>query len=82
MTVAPLGAVGRLEHALSNFEDEQEAYRNRLAHARRRLAAYGARGETFAFEAELALKLAEVAEIDTALAADTAGSADARPMAA
>ena len=57
MTVTPLGAVARLEHALSNFEGEQEAYRHRLNDARKRLATYGARvGEAFAFDAELDLK--------------------------
>lgn len=69
MTVTPLGAVARLEHALSNFESEQGAYRNRLNDARRRLATYGARvGETFAFEAELDLKHDELAAIETELA--------------
>ena len=69
MTVTPLGAVARLEHALSNFEGEQGAYRNRLNDARRRLVTYGARvGETFAFEAELDLKHDELAAIETELA--------------
>ncbi len=69
MTVTPLGAVARLEHALSNFESEQGAYRNRLNDARRRLATYGARvGETFAFEAELDLKHDELAAIEAELA--------------
>ena len=35
MTVTPLGAIARLEHALSNFEGEQENYRHRLADARK-----------------------------------------------
>ncbi|MBR1075013.1 DEAD/DEAH box helicase family protein [Bradyrhizobium viridifuturi] len=71
MTVTPLGAVARLEHALSNFESEQEAYRNRLSDARRRRATYSARvGEPFAFEAELDLKHAELAAIEAALATD------------
>jgi hypothetical protein len=70
MTVTPLGAIARLEHALSNFEGEQENYRRRLAEARRRLATYGARiGETFAFDAELALKRGELATIEADLAA-------------
>ncbi|MBR1208055.1 MULTISPECIES: helicase-related protein [unclassified Bradyrhizobium] len=69
MTVTPLGAVVRLEHALSNLEGEQEAYRNRLTDARRRLATYGARvGEAFAFEAELDLKHDELAAIEAELA--------------
>ena len=69
MTVTPLGAVARLEHALSNFEGEQEAYRNRLTDARRRLVTYGARvGEAFSFEAELGLKHDELAAIEAELA--------------
>ena len=82
MTVTPLGAIARLEHALSNLEGEQEAYRHRLADARKRLDTYGARvGEAFAFDAELGLKRAELAEIEVDLAnggdsADTTGLAD------
>ena len=82
VTVTPLGAIARLEHALSNLEGEQEAYRHRLADARKRLDTYGARvGEAFAFDAELGLKRAELAEIEVDLAnggdsADTAGLAD------
>ena len=82
VTVTPLGAIARLEHALSNLEGEQEAYRHRLADARKRLATYGARvGEAFAFAAELGLKRAELAEIEVDLAnggdsADTDGLAD------
>ncbi len=55
MTVTPLGAVARLEHALDEFRGEQERYRQRLADARRRLASYQSRrrGE-FAFADELA----------------------------
>ena len=82
VTVTPLGAIARLEHALSNFKGEQEAYRHRLADARKRLDTYGARvGEAFAFDAELGLKRAELAKIEVDLAnggdsADTAGLAD------
>ena len=43
MTVTPLDAIARLEHALSHFEGEQENYRHRLAEARKRLATYDAR---------------------------------------
>jgi hypothetical protein len=82
MTVTPLGAIARLEHALTNFDGEQENYRRRLAEAERRLASYHGRvGEAFAFAAELDLKRAELAEIEVDLAndgdrADTAGLAD------
>ena len=57
MTVTPLGAISRLEHALSNFENERQDYRRRLIEGEKRLAAYQPRlGETFAFEGELELK--------------------------
>lgn len=45
MTVTPLGAVARLEHALEDFEGERERYRQRLDDSRRRLASYQSRGE-------------------------------------
>jgi hypothetical protein len=83
MTVTPLGAIARLEHALSNFEGEQENYRHRLMDARKRLATYGARvGEAFAFDAELELKRGELATIETVLAASgEAGDAQRRKAA-
>ncbi len=43
VTVTPLGAISRLEHALDDFEGERERYRQRLADARRRLASYQSR---------------------------------------
>jgi hypothetical protein len=61
MTVTPLGAVARLEHALSNFEGERETYRHRLtmlASASRPTARASTR---LAFDAELALKRRELA---------------------
>jgi hypothetical protein len=83
MTVTPLGAIARLEHALSNFEGEQESYRHRLVDARKRLATYGARiGETFVFDAELALKRGELATIEADLAASgKTGEAQSRKAA-
>ena len=81
MTVTPLGAVARLEHALTNFENEQENHRRRLAEAERRLASYRGRvGEAFAFAAELDLKRAELAEIEVDLAND-GNSADTAELA-
>jgi N12 class adenine-specific DNA methylase/adenine-specific DNA methylase len=72
VTVTPLGAIARLEHALSNFEDEQDNYRRRLEDARRRVASYQPRiGETFAFEAELELKRQQLADLEADLAAST-----------
>lgn len=70
MTVTPLGAVARLEHPLTNFDGEQENHRRRLAEAERRLASYRGRvGEAFAFAAELDLKRAQLAGVETDLAA-------------
>jgi hypothetical protein len=81
VTVTPLGAVARLEHALTNFDGEQENYRRRLFDAERRLASYRARvGEAFAFGAELDLKRAELAEIEVDLAND-GNSADTAELA-
>ena len=69
VTTTPLGAVSRLEHALSGFEDEQVRYRQRLADAERRLASYRARqGEAFAFAGELEDKRRQLAEIEADLA--------------
>jgi hypothetical protein len=74
VTVTPLGAIARLEHALSNFDGEREAFRHRLADARKRLATYGARvGEEFALDAELGLKRAELAALEAELAATSEG---------
>ena len=74
MTVTPLGAIARLEHALDEFEVEQERYRQRLADARRRLVSYQSRGEgEFAFADELAAKRRQLTEIERALAADVDG---------
>nr|WP_172690958.1 lactate dehydrogenase [Agrobacterium radiobacter]ASK49310.1 transposase [Agrobacterium radiobacter] len=72
VTVTPLGAVSRLEHALDDFDGERERYRQRLGDARRRLASYQSRGEgsEFAFAGELAEKHRQLAEVETALAAD------------
>ena len=81
VSVTPLGAVARLEHALTNFDGEQENYRRRLFDAERRLASYRARvGEAFAFGAELDLKRAELAEIEVDLAND-GNSADTAELA-
>ena len=74
VTVTSLGAIARLEHALSNFDGERDAYRHRLADARKRLATYGARaGEAFPFEAELGLKRTELAALEAERAATSEG---------
>lgn len=82
VTTTPIGAIARLEHALADFEGEQENYRRRLDAAHKRLASYRPRvGEAFAFEAELAMKLEQLADVDKALAADSedAGNSNGRP---
>lgn len=72
MTVTPLGAVARLEHALDGFDGECERYRQRLDDARRRLASYRSRqGGEFAFSRELAEKRRQLGEIERALASDS-----------
>nr|WP_278116304.1 DEAD/DEAH box helicase family protein [Mesorhizobium sp. WSM4875]WIE94734.1 DEAD/DEAH box helicase family protein [Mesorhizobium sp. WSM4875] len=76
VTVTPLGAVLRLEHAIGDFEGEQERYRQRLADAHRRLASYQSRGEgEFAFAGDLAEKRRQLAEIEKSLAKDVEGVA-------
>jgi hypothetical protein len=75
VTVTPLGAISRLEHALDDFEGERERYRQRLADAHRRLASYRSREDgEFAFAGELAEKRRQLAEVEKALASDVEGS--------
>ncbi len=70
VTVTPLGAISRLEHALGGFEEERERYRLRLEESHRRLASYRSReGGSFAFAGELAEKRRQLREVDEALAA-------------
>jgi N12 class adenine-specific DNA methylase/adenine-specific DNA methylase len=72
VTVTPLGAVARLEHALDDFEGERERYRQCLADARRRLASYESHGGgDFAFADELSEKRRQLAEVERALAEDS-----------
>ncbi|RTM08363.1 MAG: lactate dehydrogenase [Hyphomicrobiales bacterium] len=77
ITVTPLGAIARLEHALDDFAGERERYRQRLADARRRLASYQSRdaGE-FTFAGELAEKRRQLAEVEDALARDVEGGGE------
>jgi hypothetical protein len=57
VTVRPLGAIFRLEHARDGFEEDRERYRQRLAEYQRRLSSYQSRqAGTFAFADELAEK--------------------------
>jgi hypothetical protein len=83
VTVTPLGAVARLEHALEGFEGDRERYRQRLNDARRRLVSYQSRGEgEFAYAEALAEKHRQLAEIERALALDIDGSAAGEALAA
>jgi N12 class adenine-specific DNA methylase/adenine-specific DNA methylase len=77
VTVTPLGAVSRLEHALDDFEGERERYRQRLADARRRLASYQTRNDDgeFAFAGELAEKRRQLSKVEAALANDVDSAA-------
>ncbi|MCZ7497444.1 DEAD/DEAH box helicase family protein (plasmid) [Aminobacter sp. SR38] len=71
VTVTPLGAISRLEHALDGFEEERERYRQRLAEYQRRLSSYQSRqGGAFAFADELAEKRKALREVEEALAGD------------
>jgi N12 class adenine-specific DNA methylase/adenine-specific DNA methylase len=83
VTVTPLGAISRLEHALDDFEGERERFRQRLSDAQRRLAAYQPReGGDFAFANELADKRRQLAAVEKALASDIEGAGKATAIAA
>ncbi|MGO7028542.1 DEAD/DEAH box helicase family protein [Rhizobium johnstonii] len=71
ITVTPLGAVSRLEHALSGFDEEQHQYRRRLEDAERRLVSYRSRdGGAFAFADDLKEKRLKLRAIEAQLSAD------------
>ncbi|WP_315927492.1 DEAD/DEAH box helicase family protein [Mesorhizobium sp. SP-1A] len=71
VTVTPLGAVSRVEHALGDFEGERLRHRRRLEEARRRLASYRSHeAGTFSFADELAEKRQQLREVGEALAAE------------
>ncbi|WP_342587480.1 helicase-related protein, partial [Pararhizobium antarcticum] len=71
VTVTPLGAISRLEHAISGFADEQHQYRQRLDHAHRRLASYRSRESgSFAFSDELAEKRQTLIDLEKSMSAD------------
>lgn len=83
VTTTPLGAVSRIEHAVSGFDDERERYRQRLTDAERRLASYRSRqGGEFAFSDELIGKRSQLAEIEKSLATDIDGLSDPAKIAA
>ena len=71
ITVTPLGAISRLEHALEGFDDEQRQYRRRVKEAERRLVSYRSRdGGAFAFADDLKEKRLTLRAIEANLAAD------------
>ena len=83
MTITPLGAVSRVENALSNFEGERAGYRGSLCDAERRLASYRSRvGDLFAFSAELKMKREQLADVEKSLASASEGSAEGQALAA
>lgn len=74
VTTTPLGAISRLEHAITGFEEERVRYRQRLADAERGLGSYcSPQGGEFAFSDELVEKRRQLAEIEAALAKDVVG---------
>ncbi len=78
ITVTPLAAISRLEHALDGFEHERRQYRIRAEDARRRLASFSSRdGSVFAFADELAEKKRRLQEIERLLASDMDADASA-----
>jgi len=65
-----LGLISRLEYNLSRFEVELTEEKRTIANLQSRLPAYRERlNETFPYEADLAAKRTELAEIDASLAA-------------
>ncbi|MGV2113750.1 DEAD/DEAH box helicase family protein [Agrobacterium salinitolerans] len=83
VTVTPLGAISRLEHALDGFDEERVRYRQRLEEYRRRLTSYQSRqGGEFAFADELKDKRRKLRDIEEALAAHAMEDAGAESRAA
>jgi N12 class adenine-specific DNA methylase len=67
-----MGLISRLEHALDPFDAELAEARRSIVENRRRVADYQPRlGGGFTLAGELAAKLAELAELETSLAATT-----------
>lgn len=83
VTVTPLGAISRIEHALDGFEEERERYRLRLDDYRRRLSSYQSRqGGSFPFTDELTEKRRALSEVDDALASSARNDAETERSAA
>jgi hypothetical protein len=76
ITITPLGAISRLEHALIGFGEEQHNYRRRLDDAERRLVSYQTRtGGLFQFAAELDAKRKLLQDVEEELAASAIADA-------
>ena len=83
VTVTPLGAISRLEHALCGLAEEQHQYRQGLEAAQRRLSSYRSReGGSFSFADELAEKRQKLREIEEALATSARQDSGAEKFAA
>lgn len=83
VTVTPLGAISRLQHALDAFEDERERYRQRPEEYKRRLASYQSQlGGAFAFVDELAEKRHALREVEEALTISARADAETNELAA
>ncbi|CUX71452.1 Methyltransferase type 11 (fragment) [Agrobacterium sp. NCPPB 925] len=83
VTVTPLGAIARLEHALDGFGEERERYRQRLEEYKRRLISYQSRqGGAFAFAHELAEKRQALREVEEALGKSARGDVETNELAA
>jgi hypothetical protein len=77
ITVTPLGAISRLEHALGGFDDELRQYRRRLEDAERRLVSYRSRdGGMFQFATELDAKRKLLRDVEEELAASAIADAE------
>ncbi|CVI64327.1 lactate dehydrogenase (plasmid) [Agrobacterium leguminum] len=83
VTVTPLGAISRVEHALDGFDEERERYRQRLNEYRHRLVSYQSRQSgSFAFTDELAQKREALSDVEEALARSARGDPEAEAAAA
>lgn len=75
MTVTPLGAISRLEHALDGFGEERARYRQQMEEYQRRLNSYQTRQSgLFAVADELAEKRKALKALEENLAIDCDGS--------
>ncbi len=77
ITVTPLGAISRLEHALDGFEEERRQHRRRVEVAQRQLSSFQSRiGGIFQFADELGAKRKQLSDVEEALAASALADTD------